>query len=608
MNENTKTLTFLGAAIVVLVVAVIARPKPPAAVAPEMQGKTLFESFNPLDSTRLEILEVGDTGDAKRFEVAQINGRWQIPSHQGYPTDAKDQLSQAAGNLTNLTALQVVSDAIGDHAEYGVLDPQGAKSAAGVGKRVMLRGKDDKPLVQLIIGKEVPDRPGLHYVRRVGEDQVYIVDVKTEKLSTKFEDWIEKDLLKISSWDMKAVKVRDYALTVAGGRALYDQRAEIALNYNDNDPKWTLGDYRVFNKTKRDYEPAKLADDQELNASKLDTMKSALDDLKIVDVQRKPAGLSANLKATGDLANADNKAAMSLMDKGFYPVQTGENSFEVLSTKGDVRVLMKDGVQYVLRFGEIAGADEAQKKDAKKDDKKTTDKKDDTSGGVTRYLLVMTEFNPDALEKPKLDPLPEEKKDEKKADDKKPEEKKPEEKKPADKKPEEKKADKEADQKAKDQKAAELKAERERVEKENKRKQDEYNDKVKKGEERVKELNGRFADWYYVISEDVYKRIHLTREDIVKKKEKKEDKKDEKKDDPLGKNLMQPLPGDKDDHAGHDHAKEEKKDAADKPAEKKDAPAEKKDVPAAKKDAAEKKDAPAPKKATPPEKTEKKAP
>ena len=44
----------------------------------------------------------------------------------------------------------------------------------------------------------------------------------------------------------------------------------------------------------------KLAADEELNAAKLDEMKTALDDLKIVDVRRKPAGLSADLKASAD--------------------------------------------------------------------------------------------------------------------------------------------------------------------------------------------------------------------------------------------------------------------------------------------------------------------
>ena len=43
-----------------------------------------------------------------------------------------------------------------------------------------------------------------------------------------------------------------------------------------------------------------------------------------------------------------------------------------------------------------------------------------------------------------------------------------------------------------------------------------YRDQRKKAEVRVAELNARFADWYYVVSEDVYKKIHLVRSDIVK--------------------------------------------------------------------------------------------
>jgi hypothetical protein len=61
-----------------------------------------------------------------------------------------------------------------------------------------------------------------------------------------------------------------------------------------------------------------------------------------------------------------------------------------------------------------------------------------------------------------------------------------------------------------------LDAERERITRENQRKLDEWNDKKQKAQEKVRELNGRFADWYYVISEDVYKKLHLSRSDIIK--------------------------------------------------------------------------------------------
>ncbi len=61
-------------------------------------------------------------------------------------------------------------------------------------------------------------------------------------------------------------------------------------------------------------------------------------------------------------------------------------------------------------------------------------------------------------------------------------------------------------------------AERQRIDAENKRKTDDYNAAVKKGKERAKQLNDRFADWYYFISEDDYKKVHVGRADIVKKK------------------------------------------------------------------------------------------
>ena len=43
--------------------------------------------------------------------------------------------------------------------------------------------------------------------------------------------------------------------------------------------------------------PVKVPAGEELNTTKLDDLKAALDDLKIVDISRKPAGLSTDLKA-----------------------------------------------------------------------------------------------------------------------------------------------------------------------------------------------------------------------------------------------------------------------------------------------------------------------
>ena len=53
--------------------------------------------------------------------------------------------------------------------------------------------------------------------------------------------------------------------------------------------------------------------------------------------------------------------------------------------------------------------------------------------------------------------------------------------------------------------------ERDRIVQDNKRKQDEYETKLKDGEKRVKELNDRFADWYYVISGKDFQDLRLGR-------------------------------------------------------------------------------------------------
>ena len=65
------------------------------------------------------------------------------------------------------------------------------------------------------------------------------------------------------------------------------------------------------------------------------------------------------------------------------------------------------------------------------------------------------------------------------------------------------------------QKAIEV---RRQVERENRRKQETYDEKVVSGKKRVAELNGRFADWYYIVSDEEFKKIHLNRDAVIKSK------------------------------------------------------------------------------------------
>ena len=251
-----------------------------------------------------------------------------------------------------------------------------------------------------------------------------------------------------------------------------------------------------------------------------------------------------------------------MQQRGFLPLQSGE----ILSTDGQTIVGMKDGVEYVLRFGSPTTAVEGQSDVGEKSD--TNADGGETSG---RYLLVMARVNESLLPKPEMEELPDmpaSEKEEKKAGEKKEkdaegsEEDKELEEKATPASDETEKADdsvegeqpsieqekndqkekksevnsdsselEEKDSTKKDTAAEALKKadeaeadaqaaleERRRVERENRLKQEEYDGKIEAAQKKVRELNARFADWYYVVSDAECEKIRLERNAVIQKK------------------------------------------------------------------------------------------
>lgn len=507
-------------------------------VEPEEQRVLFPELSDASKAASLEIVSYDDElSTLHPFKVLQSGGVWVLPAHQNYPADAKEQLAAAATSLVDLKMLDVVSKSPGDHETYGVIEPDPEKikpGMTGVGQLVEIRDGSGNKLARLIIGKEDKRRVGadasgrtLRFVRKAGQDPVYRVEVDTSKFTTSFDDWIEKDLLKLSPWDVRRLGLEDYALVAveSNGRVgvQLDRKYRVDLAYDDKDAKWSLVKLEAFSKEGEPKEE-KLADGEELASGKLNDLRNALGDLKIVDVARKPSGLSAELKAEESFTN-DREAVTSMQQRGFLPLKTGE----ILSTDGETIVGMKDGVEYVLRFGAtttVAGDSKAAGKDDEEAKEGKGAESEKGAGGETsgRYLLVMARFNEQLLEKPTLDPLPEMPADasKKEENDKKDDEKGEGEKKDGD--AGEKKSDAAESLKKADEAeaAAQVALEnRRRVERENRRKQDDYDDKVKAAQKRVRELNGRFADWYYVVSDKEYEKIHLGRNSMVQQVEAK---------------------------------------------------------------------------------------
>jgi hypothetical protein len=517
-------------------------------------GDKLIAEFDPLAAADLEIVDFNEaTGELQPFEVKRIEikgkTQWVIPSHDNYPADAKDQVALAATSLLGLQILGEKGNRQEDYETYGVIDSKDMKdNSRGVGMKVTLRDKQGKDLVSLVIGKEVPDHKGQRYVRVAGQKPVYIVEMKTDNLSTRFDRWIEKSLLKINPWDISRLWIRDH---IVDAEMVLREREEMVIEYNDkSEPHWKLLEDRRKDDATKQWAPFQMAEDETLNAPKLDELKTALGELQIVDVERKPEGLSADLKASENFMKS-RQAIEALGERGFFVGKIG-NNYELYSNNGEFRCMMNDGVEYILRFGDVALQSTLEEKNKDSKDAQNGKPAEKKGPGVNRYLFVMAQFNPAGIPEPKLAPLP----GDAPADENKPvpsEENKPVEAKPAsylqDKPTEEQPVDEKktpaADEQAKEKPAnaetvpptgpAEenpvalptdpkiLEASREEVEKENQRKRDEYQRKIEAGKKRVEELNARFADWFYVISDDTYQKIHLTHENLfIKKSELKE--------------------------------------------------------------------------------------
>ena len=566
-NENSKTLWFLAVAAVLVAVAWMSRPVAAIKTEAAVIGKKLFPEFSePGAVDNLQVLQYDQAkGQSVALEVAKLNGLWVIPSHSKYPADAKEHLAAAANSLIDLTIIglapgfSVGSSSVDEtalrkaHNRFGVVDPdpKNVKSSDdGIGTRVTMKDAAGHQLASAIIGKPVPDQPDQCYIRVVGKDQVYVVKLDTGKLSVRFDDWIEPNLLNLNTMDLKKIDVKDYTFTItpvkSGNQVVLEPvqtfKGEFVLDTPAGDQPWKLAKELALDPSKEKMVSRPLAADEELNVTSLDALKSALEDLKIVDVERKPAAVPADLR----VRKVDEETLGTLMERGFFMVPISKDPDvpqEIFSNSGDISLQLADGARYILRFGVTTGessAAEKKKKGAAKSDK--DDKaKDDTSPGMDRYLMVTADFNQDAVAKPVLDKLPEEKPaektPEKKAGDKKAADKKADgdkkgtvkkdegkkdaPAKPADVKKDEAKKDdvKKGDAAKEAMDPAALAAKRAEVEKENKRRQEEYDGKVAAGKKHAKELSDRFAQWYYVIPGQTYAKIHLDRKEIVKKKE-----------------------------------------------------------------------------------------
>ncbi|MFQ6008059.1 MAG: DUF4340 domain-containing protein [Candidatus Zixiibacteriota bacterium] len=250
----------------------------------------------------------------------------------------------------------------------------------------------------------------------------------------------------------------------------------ILKDYSINERTLTVEqrDNLVLNLRDGVWKANKMRSNQQVDSVKMKQLLTTLDELEIVGVRPKPKGLSASLKKTEQGQTISQADMLSLQAKGFYLTRDGQ----LMSNEGELQVHTTEGINYTLRFGEVVyGSGLAVSAGVEKEGEQ-----EKGSTAQNRYLFITTSFDESAFPEPK---------------------------KPANteflKKPDSLWTDED---------------------RENKKLQDAY-DKwqraVEKGRQLNEDLNARFADWYYVISDDSFRKLRLNRKDLVVTKEEKKE-------------------------------------------------------------------------------------
>ena len=371
-NDIRKTLIYVGVAALLVLLAFVTAPRRITPEAFSDQGAPFFPDFkDPNAATTLEVVSFDEaTGTATPFKVTFKDNRWLIPSHHDYPADAKDRLAKTAAGVIDIKRDVYRSDNVAEYPKFGVVDPmeQSATGVAGRGSRITLKANGDQVLADFIVGRQVEGSEGYSFIRVPCEKRVYAAKINVD-LSAKFEDWVEKDLLKVTKSQISKVSLKYYSIDERTGRI--NPGDNIVLSQRDN--KWSMGG-------------------QTADSAAVQKLLGAIDDLKLVGVRPKPKGLASVLAGTGQ--NMIQRSDLfSLQSKGFFISPQGQ----LLSNEGEMQVYTSYGVVYTLRFGEVAyGSGEALTAGA------VDDQAARSGAAVNRYIFVTVAFEPSVTAEPRL--------------------------------------------------------------------------------------------------------------------------------------------------------------------------------------------------------------
>ena len=368
MTPWTKTALCLVAAGAAVGLVVISRPASRQLQLISDQGTPLTPDLkNPLDLRSLEVISYDEQAvKVRAFKVESDGKNWKIPSAFNYPADAQEGVAKAASAFTGIVRERFVSDNKNDFAKYGVIDPTDEASLAtnNRGTKVTFRDAAGKSVVDVIIGKPVDaSEPGAQvgprkrYIREAGKNRTHVTTIDGA-FSTKFVDWVETDLLKLTADKVKVLEVDRYNIDEQTGKIKNPTTLKLSRNRAsalaaDGAPPapaaWTGWDIAA------EPPPGGPSESEKIENDRITGGLTALSQLKIVGVQPKPANLVKALSKAENSVALDVNDQLSLRKHGFFIAQ----QLGLVANEGTLTVTLDDGVVYQLMLGELASEADA---------------------------------------------------------------------------------------------------------------------------------------------------------------------------------------------------------------------------------------------------------
>lgn len=325
-REQARTLIYVGVTALLVLLTVI-DPFSSSAKSPELEsGGKFFPELTSLDQAHgLEVFEWDEQASAyNAFKVAFQDGVWTIPSKEGYPADAENKIGKIAAALMALEKTKLRTSREEDHARLGVVDPKSqTASVDGVGYRLRLLGQGDEVLADVIVGKKLEEDEGQRYVRKVnddkGEPRVYAAAFAVD-LDTNFSSWIDTDLLHLDVAQISSLTIDRLKIEVGIDPATGQRFGQLVE-----------GKKSLISQAEYTWSVEGMGSHREANMTVIDKVTETLKELTIKNVLK--------------------RSEAALNDVGFFPLQEG-----YFSNEGQIRIDLKDGVTYVLRFGNASAA------------------------------------------------------------------------------------------------------------------------------------------------------------------------------------------------------------------------------------------------------------